>query len=69
MGGWFIRRLSMTKKKDERAKLIERAARLVWSSLESHLTWTHKSSSEGKHFHRRCCAEYGELMHIITKLY
>jgi len=57
----------MTKKK--RAKLIEKAIRLTWSSLESHLRYTHVKSSEGDKFHRKCIREYAELIDAISQLY
>lgn len=46
----------------------ERALRLVWSSLQSHLPWTYKPSSEGKRFHKQCVKDYAELMKIISNL-
>lgn len=58
----------MTTKKT-RAEDIEKAMNLVWSSLNSHLPWTYKNSSEGKIFHRRCVSEYVELLRLLNKLY
>lgn len=55
--------------KNRRAKDIDRALRLVWSSMESHLQWTHQKSSEGIKFHKLCCREYSELIQLLTKLY
>ncbi len=51
-----------------REKEIERAIRLTYSSLESHLHWTHAKSSEGKTFHKKCIREYSELIFILSKL-
>lgn len=53
---------------EEKAKKIERAIRLAWSSLESHLQWTHKKSSEGEKFHKQCLEEYAELIKILTEI-
>lgn len=53
---------------EEKAKKIERAIRLAWSSLESHLQWTHKKSSEGEKFHKQCLGEYAELIKILTEI-
>jgi len=65
--------------KDERAKDIERLMRLTWSSLESHLAWTHsnpkdKSSckvckTEDSEFHKQCIKDYSETMALLSKLY
>ncbi len=52
-----------------RAKEVERAMRLVWSSLESHLIFTHRKSTEGIKFHKKCVREYAELLDILSKLY
>lgn len=54
--------------KTKKEKKIERAIRLTWSSLESHLQYTHKQSSEGKTFHRKCVKEYSELINILSDL-
>lgn len=56
-------------KKDERAKKIERATRLIWESLESHLKYTHVKTSEGRLFHKKCCRDYAELLQILADLY
>ena len=50
-----------------RAKLIERAIRLAWSSLESHLPYTYKGKEQA--FDRKCVAEYAEIIQILTQLY
>lgn len=52
--------------KANKHKELERAIRLVWTSLESHLPWTYKKSSEGKKFHRKCVKEYAETIKIIA---
>lgn len=55
-------------KADERAKLIEKNIRALWSSLESHLQYTHTKSWEGRRFHKKCVAEYAEQIMSLTKL-
>lgn len=52
-----------------RAKKVEEAIRLAWSSLESHLQYTHKRSWEGKSFHQKCTREYSRIIQILTELY
>jgi hypothetical protein len=61
-------------KAKERAKMIERALLLTWSSLESHLRFTHevvdpKDTNETNAFHKKCVREYSEIISILTKLY
>lgn len=53
----------------KRKEKIERAMRLAWSSLESHLKWTYCKSAEGKIFHMHCVKEYSELIKILSELY
>jgi len=60
----------------ERAKLIDDAMRMVWVSLESHLTHTHstamlnkKDKKETCAFHKKCVRDYVELMSTLSKLY
>lgn len=57
----------MTKK--ERAKLVERAIRLTWSSLESHLRYTHEPHKDTDTFHKKCVMEYSETISILAKLF
>ena len=54
---------------NEKARKIDRAIRLTWESLESHLAWTHKQSSEGTTFHRKCIKDYAEIIKILSELY
>lgn len=49
-------------------KKIERLMRLVWSSLESHLYYCHKPSSEGRAFHVRCVEDYAEQLKLLSEL-
>lgn len=50
-------------------KKIERLIRLVWSSLESHLKYTHSNTSEGQKFHIDCIKEYAEQIKLLSELY
>lgn len=56
-------------KKSDRAKLIEEAVRMVYDSLESHLPWTHRISSEGEKFHKKCVKEYVRIIEVLAQLY
>jgi len=49
-------------------KKIERMIRLIWLSLESHLKWTYRSSSEGQKFHKRCVKEYAEIIKHLSDM-
>ena len=53
----------------KREKAIERAIKLVWGSLESHLRYTHVRTEEGMQFHKDCVKEYSELLMILSDLY
>lgn len=55
--------------KDDRAKKIDTLIRMVWSSLESHLEWTHTDCEEGKDFHKKCIKEYSEIVKLLSELY
>lgn len=55
--------------KTRRPKEIERAMRLAWSSLESHLPYTHGKSPEGTKFHIKCVKEYLQIMENLGNLY
>lgn len=54
---------------NQRARLIERAIRLAYDSLQSHLRYTYAKSSEGTAFHKKCVREYAEIISILVKLY
>ena len=56
-------------KKYNRAKIIERIIRQAWSSLESHLKYTHSHTSEGQQFHKNCVKEYVEIIKNASELY
>ncbi len=64
--------------KEDRAKLIEEAIRLVYDSLDSHLSPaaekkfpkpTKGYQKETAVFHRLTVAEYARLIDILSKLY
>jgi len=62
----------MKTNKNRRAKDIEKGLRLAWSSLESHLYYTHSGKTprnENKAFHKKCVKEYSEIIRILTSLY
>ena len=54
----------------QRAREIEKAIRLAYDSLESHLPYTHQKHVDGSmRFHRKCISEYAEIIAILSKLY
>lgn len=53
----------------EKAKMIERAIKLAYDSLDSHLRYTYVKSSEGQLFHKKCVVEYAEIISILSHLY
>lgn len=55
--------------KNERAKLIEKAIRDIWGSLETHLDGAYLKTPEGKKFHVECVKSYAEQIVNQTKLY
>lgn len=60
-----------TKAEKEKAVQIEKAIRLVWGSLESHLYFTHDGElarGENHKFHRDCVREYAEVIKILAGL-
>lgn len=59
-----------TTKAKERAKKIDRALRLVWWSMESHLHWTHHySKTLDQRWEKKCVRDYAELIKILSELY
>ena len=59
-----------SEKLNKRAREIEKAMRLVWSSLDSHLPWTYDKRAEGgKAFQKKCVKEYAEILLILSHLY
>lgn len=62
----------------DRAKKIDRAIRIIWDSLDSHLEGTHTLTTTqkryvdevgGQSFHKRCVKEYAEVISTLTELY
>lgn len=62
-----VKRKRLTPK--ERAKLIEEAIRLTYSSLESHLPYVHDPDKVGANFHAEAAGDYSRVIEILTKLY
>lgn len=62
-------------KPKKRARMIEEATRLAWSSMESHLKWTHRKlpknrdDDETNEFHINCVKEYARTIYILSRLY
>ncbi|MFA6325374.1 MAG: hypothetical protein WCX46_04080 [Candidatus Paceibacterota bacterium] len=54
---------------EKRAKYVEKIIRLALDSLESHLEYTHKHTSEGTKFHKDCVVEYTEIINNAIKLW
>lgn len=66
----------MKKVEKKREESIERAIRLVWDSLESHLKPTYlklesldKERGETHTFHKKCVTEYAEVIKLLSELY
>ena len=56
--------------KQNRAEKVERAIRLTWSSLESHLPYAAvEKDIEKPKFHKKCVREYSEIIKILSELY
>lgn len=64
-----VRRIKAVESANERARAIEEAIRLAWSSLDSHLPWCHSESEEGEAFHRQCVKEYAHLIGLLSSMY
>jgi len=55
---------------------IVKAIRDIWSSLDSHLDYTHSPVKQksfrkihgGKRFHKQCVKEYAEILLVLSKL-
>lgn len=58
----------MVKTKHLKEKKIEKAIRLTWDSLQSHLKYTQIKTSEGIKFHKDCVKEYAETIKILSEL-
>lgn len=60
------------KSKGKRAKVIRRAIRNAWGSLDSHLKYTYKGGlekPEDNNFHKKCVQEYAQLIADLASLY
>ncbi len=55
--------------KHTREKKIDKAIRLVYDSLQSHLRYTYIKTSEGPEFHKICVREYADIIKILSELY
>lgn len=57
----------------KRSKRIAKCIKLVYSSLESHLDYTHKGKTTGKdedhRFHRKAVQEYSTVIKHLSRLY
>ena len=59
-------------KSDFKAKEIDKAIRLAWGSLESHLIYTHSGRlirDEDREFHKKCVEEYADIIKVLSQLY
>lgn len=56
---------------DERARKVEAAIRLSYSSLASHLQYTYGKvpKGESRAFHKRCVKEYATIIKLLSELY
>lgn len=59
----FGRSLKKRPQSMDKAEMKERLYKLIWSSLDSHI-----GQPKDKDFHRRCQAEYAEMMFLVSKL-
>lgn len=60
------------KRKEKRAKKVEKIIRLTWDSLKSHLAWCYKKKVKkngGQKFHNKCVKEYCKTLSTTAKLY
>lgn len=53
----------------KREKKIDKAIRLTYDSLQSHLRYTYIKTSEGAKFHKNCVKEYAIIIQILSELY
>ena len=63
-----------TRTMHKRARYIDEAMRLVYDSLQSHLSWTHAKpdqlvDGETAEFHKKCVKEYSRVLDLLSKLY
>ena len=58
--------------KRKRAKIVGKAIREVWESLDSHIAPTYTTGlkkPDDNAFHKKCVKEYADLIVLLTKLY
>lgn len=55
--------------KSQNHKDIEKAIKLAYSSLMSHLPWTYLRSSEGTNFHCSAIREYAQIILTLSNQY
>ncbi len=55
--------------KTNNAKELEKAIRLAFASLESHLPYTYGKSKEGGVFHQNCVNEYARIILTLSQQY
>lgn len=59
----------MKPNKFKRAKIVEKIIRQAWTSLESHLKYAYKHTSEGQKFHQVAIKEYIDIIANASELY
>lgn len=59
----------MIKKPHQKERKIEKAMRLTFDSLQSHLRYTYIKTSEGTKFHKDCVKEYAIILSVLSELY
>lgn len=70
-----MKRLSKRQKQaSQRAKTVETLIRQVYTSLESHLEWTHRpirnrALDGSASFQKKCVSEYAGIILLLTRLY
>ena len=57
------------KTKHKKERKIDKAIRLTFDSLQSHLRYTYIKTSEGTKFHKDCVKEYAAIIQILSELY
>lgn len=55
--------------KHKRERKIDKAIRLTYDSLQSHLRYTYIKTQEGNKFHKNCVKEYAAIIQILSELY
>lgn len=69
-----LKEYDMEKKSDAdfKAKEIDKAIRLAFESLESHLQYTHGGKmirNENREFHKQCIRDYAYIIKVLSELY